>query len=129
MAHWSDYVGTAAADDAAAVTSTPSLYELAEVDRTRWTILAIDLEFHGSATAATIYALDRTRHGVGSMADIEQLGWDTRQLPVRAFPVPTDRVGTLVNHALQRVSVRLLARPLRDQVLVVDGDGTPDTWD
>ena len=32
-AGWSDYVGTAAAEDAPAVLGSPSLYELAGVDR------------------------------------------------------------------------------------------------
>jgi hypothetical protein len=37
-----DYVGTVAADDAEAVRDQPSLYELANIDRDLYTIVAID---------------------------------------------------------------------------------------
>jgi hypothetical protein len=40
---FNDYVGTVAADDAEAVKDQPSLYELADIDRDRYTILAVDL--------------------------------------------------------------------------------------
>jgi hypothetical protein len=39
--HFNDYLGTVAADDALVVMDRPSLYELAEVDRDRYTILAV----------------------------------------------------------------------------------------
>ena len=41
---WSDYVGTAAADDAAAVAGHASVYELAGLDRNRWLVVAVDIE-------------------------------------------------------------------------------------
>ena len=42
-ARFNDYVGTVAADDAEAVRDQPSLYEIAGIDRDRYTILAVDL--------------------------------------------------------------------------------------
>ena len=39
-AQWNDYVGTAAADEALAVHNKPSLYQLANLDRDRWAIVA-----------------------------------------------------------------------------------------
>jgi hypothetical protein len=44
---FNDYVGTVAADDAEAVKEQPSLYELADIDRDRYTILAVDLRIDG----------------------------------------------------------------------------------
>ena len=59
---FNDYVGTVAADDAEAVKDQPSLYELADIDRDRYTILAVDLRIDGPLTA-TAYAVDRVEHG------------------------------------------------------------------
>ena len=47
--------GTAAADDAEVVKDQPSLYELADIDRDRYTILAVNLSIDGPVTA-TVYA-------------------------------------------------------------------------
>jgi hypothetical protein len=59
--NFNDYLGTVAADDADAVIYEPSLYELAELDRDRYTILAVDLRVEGRTTA-TVYAMDRLEH-------------------------------------------------------------------
>jgi hypothetical protein len=45
-------------DDAAAVMDRPSLYEHAQIDRERYTILAVDLKVDGPTTA-TVYAFPR----------------------------------------------------------------------
>jgi hypothetical protein len=54
---FTDYLGTVAADDAEAVMDRPSLYELAQIDRDRYTILGIELNVDGPTTA-TVYAFD-----------------------------------------------------------------------
>ena len=54
---FNDYVGTVAADDAEASKDQPSLYELANIDRDRYTILAVDLSIDGPV-AATIYVTE-----------------------------------------------------------------------
>ena len=59
--NFNDYLGTVAADDAGAVLHEPSLYELADLDRNRYTILAVDLRVQGRTTA-TLYAIDRVEH-------------------------------------------------------------------
>jgi hypothetical protein len=41
-ARFNDYIGTVAADDLEAVKGQPSLYELANIDRDLYTIVAID---------------------------------------------------------------------------------------
>jgi hypothetical protein len=117
-AGWSDYVGTAAAEDAVATLGSPSLYELAGVDRERWTILGIDIAVD-EATEVVVYAFDRATHGVVSVDEIEQLGWSSGQIPVTAFVVPDAHVDAFVDDAFKRLSVRLVARTVRDQRLVV----------
>ena len=59
--NFNDYLGTVAADDAEAVMHEPSLYELADLDRDRYTVLAVDLRVEGRTTA-TVYAIDRVEH-------------------------------------------------------------------
>lgn len=117
-AGWSDYVGTAAAEDAVATLGSPSLYELAGVDRERWTILGIDIAVDDS-TSVTVYAFDRQSSGLVSIDDIERLGWESGQIPVSAFPVSADRVDAFIEDAFKRLSIRLVARPVRDQAFVV----------
>jgi hypothetical protein len=117
-AGWSDYVGTAAAEDAVATLGSPSLYELAGVDRERWTILGIDIAVDHE-TAVTVYAFDRLTHGLVSIDEIERLGWESGQIPVAAFPISDTRVEAFVEDAFKRLSIRLVARPVRDQALVV----------
>jgi hypothetical protein len=67
--NFNDYLGTVAADDAEAVMYEPSLYELAELDRDRYTILAVDLRVEGRTTA-TVYAIDRVQHPVDGVEEL-----------------------------------------------------------
>lgn len=117
-AGWSDYVGTAAAEDAVATLGSPSLYELAGVDRERWTILGVDIAVDDT-TSVTVYAFDRQSSGLASVDEIEQLGWESGQIPVSAFPVSADRVDAFIEDAFKRLSIRLVSRAVRDQALVV----------
>lgn len=117
-AGWSDYVGTAAAEDAIATLGSPSLYELAGVDRERWTILGIDIAVD-EATEVTVYAFDRQSHAVVSVEEIERLGWESGQIPVTAFAVDDAQVEAFIEDAFKRLSIRLVARAVRDQALVV----------
>jgi len=123
---WSDYVGTAAADDAEVVLNTPSLYELAAVDRQRWRILGIDLASEQGETRVTVYAFDRTQHSSDSLAELDKLGRDTGAVPVRAFPVPAEQVDHFLDKAFRRVLIRLVAQPVRNLSLVVDDPGVPE---
>ena len=72
-ARWNDYVGTVAADSVEAALGRPSLYELAQIDRNRYTIVGIELNVDG-ATIATIYAIDRVEHGITHQDEIAELG-------------------------------------------------------
>jgi hypothetical protein len=117
--NFDDYVGTVAADDAEAVLDRPSLYELAQIDRDRYTILAIDLRVDGSTTA-TIYAIDRVEHRISlNGTDIVELGQSWGEIPVVQFNLPEPNVEDFIRHAFKQISVRLVTQALRDQVLVV----------
>ena len=115
---WNDYVGTAAADDADVLLERPSLYELAGIDRGRYTVLGLDLTLEGRTTV-TIYAVDRAGHRLESHADIEELGQRLGEIPVVEFVVPTQQVEEFLTSAFKRISLRLVSRGVRDQQLVV----------
>jgi hypothetical protein len=122
--NFNDYLGTVAADDANAVIYEPSLYELAELDRDRYTILAVDLRVEGRATA-TIYAIDRVEHpdALPSM----KRGQSQDDVPVVSFDLPEARSEEFIRRAFSRISVRLVTQPLRDHALVLTGPSQPRT--
>jgi hypothetical protein len=115
---FNDYVGTVAADDAEVVKDQPSLYELADIDRDRYTILAVDLSIDGPVTA-TVFAIDRVQHGITRHSEIAELSASQRPIPVVAFEIPEPHVEDLIMHAFGRISIRLVTQHLRDLVLVV----------
>lgn len=117
-ANFNDYLGTVAADDAEAVLDRPSLYELARVDRNRYTILAIDLRVDGPATA-TVYAIDRVEREISLHAQIAELAKEGGEIPVVQFDLPEQNVEDFIRHAFTRISVRLVRQDLHDKVLVV----------
>ena len=94
---WNDYVGTVAADDAEAVQDRPSLYELAHIDRDRYTILGIELNVDGSTTA-TIYAIDRIEHAITRQAEIVDLGRSRGEIRVTRFEIPEPHVEEFLQH-------------------------------
>jgi len=120
---FNDYVGTVAADDAEAVKGQPSLYELADVDRERYTILAVDLRIDGPVNA-TVYAVDRVEHEITQHHEIVELGLSQRQIPVVAFDIAEPNVEALIRHAFRRISIRLVTPHLRDLMLVVTESGS-----
>ena len=116
---FTDYVGTVAADDAEAVMDRPSLYELAQIDRDRYTIVGIELNVDGPTTAS-VYAFDRSVHSVARLEEIVELGLSRGQIPVVRFDIPEGvDAGELIRHAFRRISVRLVIQDLRDQPLIV----------
>ena len=115
---FNDYIGTVAADDAEAVKDRPSLYELALVDRDRFTIVGIDLNVEGSPKA-TVYAVDRLGQAVAGQAEIVELGTARGEIPVLAFNIPEPNMEEFLRHAFRRISVRLVRQDLRDHALLV----------
>lgn len=117
---WNDYIGTSAADDAEVLPDRPSLYALARIDRERWTILAIDLKVFESEPTVTVYAIDRPAHGITGTADLLDLGQRLGELPVTAFPLPKKQVEDFIDDAFRSLSVRLVSKEVRDQILVTE---------
>lgn len=116
---WNDYLGTAAADDADALLERPSLYEVAGIDRGRYTILGVDVTIWEDITTVTVYAVDRVAHRLESHADIEELGRERGEIPVVEFVLPNQQVEEFLSHAFKRITLRLLSRGVREQELVV----------
>ena len=119
---FNDYRGTVAADDAEAIKDRPSLYELAHIDRDRFTIVAIDLKVDGPTTA-TVYAIDRIEQAVVRPAEIVELGETRGEIPVIPFDISEPNVEDFIRHAFRRISVRLVTQDLSDHTLVVNGRG------
>jgi hypothetical protein len=115
---FNDYIGTVAADDVEAIKDRPSLYELALIDRDRFTIVGMDLSVDGPVNA-TVYAVDRTEHEVGAPAEIAGLRKTRGEIPVLAFDVPEPNVEEFMRYAFRRISIRLVRQDLGDQVLAV----------
>jgi hypothetical protein len=114
QARFNDYAGTAAADDADAVLNSRSLYEIAGLDRERWTIVAIDFSLASTSETVVVYAADR--------GDSDSDRAETAELIVTAFQLaPSVRLGQFLHEAFQRISVRLLSGALGDRQLVVAG--------
>src|SRR4029450_11730296 len=96
--NFNDYVGTVAADDAEAVVDRPSLYQLAQIDRDRYTIPAIDLKAD-RPVPATGAAIDRAAHGISLHAAIAALGESLGAIPVVEFNVPAATIEDFITHA------------------------------
>jgi hypothetical protein len=117
--NFNDYVGTVAADDAEALLDRPSLSELAQIDRDRYTILGIDLRVDGPTTTS-ICAIDRVEHRISlNGTDLVELGQSWGEIPVVQFNLPEPNVEDFIRHAFKRISVRLVTQALRDQLLIV----------
>lgn len=122
-ARWNDYLGTAAADDAAVVADRPSLYAMAGLDRDEWIVVAVELSIRNSAPRVTVFAVARQASEIEGYAEIEERGRRGGQVPVTAFHLlDSTHVEEFLNEAFERIAVRLIATPVRDAVLVVNED-------
>ena len=112
QARWNDYVGTAAADDAAAVLASRSLYEISGLDRDRWTIVGMDFSCGAASEDVVIYAMDRDRgHDVDP---------DTGDLNVAAIHLAkSTAMDSFIQEAFNQLSVRLISSTVRDKRIVV----------
>ena len=118
-ARWNDYVGTAAADDADALLDRPSLYELAGIDRGRYTIVAVDLSVWETTTTVSLYAVDRLEHRLEGHTDLEELARTRGEIPVVEFGLPSQHVEEFLENAFKRISIRLVGRGVREHQLNV----------
>jgi hypothetical protein len=117
---WNDYVGTAAADDANVLLNTPSLYELAGLDRERWVVVGLDFSLGGSPDEALVlYASERTPDAPAPGAEHE--------VDVTAFVLGASvQRDQFLAQAFDRVSVRLLSSTVADAELHVAERVRPD---
>jgi hypothetical protein len=58
-------------DDAEAVLDRSSLYELANIDRDRYTIVGVDVGVDGPTTAI-VYVIDRLEHSIAELGQKRQ---------------------------------------------------------
>ena len=86
--------------------------------------MAVDLRIQGPVTA-TVYAVDRFSQGLGPHGDVVELGEGDGEIPVVAFDLPEPNVGDFIRRAFRRISVRLLAQLVRNDVLVVAKPAQP----
>jgi hypothetical protein len=121
--NFNDYLGTVAAEDAEAVLHEPSLYELADLDRDRYTILAFDPRVQGR-TPATLYATDRVEHP-DALSGIATRNQNQGDVPVVPFDLLEASAGEFIRRAFSRISVRVVTQPLHDHALVVTGPSQP----
>lgn len=121
---WSDYVGTAAADDAEVTAGRPSLYELAGLDRDRWLVVAVDIEVGRGDLGVVVYAIDRfpdSDHQVPY--DVDAVVAEHGHLPVTSIRLGREiQIQAFLDQVFGRVAIRLVARGFRDDLLVVQDD-------
>ena len=96
-ARWNDYLGTAAADDSVPLLNSRSLYEIAALDRGRWTIVGIEASLADTSEQVVVYAVDRSKPVPDDEASLQEisvtafhLGPSTRVDRVSARGVPAD---------------------------------------
>lgn len=124
---WNDYVGTAAADDLDALAGRPSIYDIAQLDRERWTILGVDLSIWHDNPTVTIFALDRVAHHIETNGDIDAMADRLGELPVHTVILTSPQMEQFLNDAFNRVAVRLIARGVRERRFRVEGPLTDPT--
>jgi hypothetical protein len=117
-ARWNDYVGTAAADDAAVLLNRPSLYELAEIDRDKWMILSVDVTRTAEGTTVTVYAIDKIAHHIVKDSDLDDLGDAAGELPVSPFVLRSESADQFLDEAFTSISIRLVARDAQGHRLI-----------
>lgn len=124
---YDDYLGTAAADDADAVLAGRSLYQMVGLDRDQWLIVSVELARSKHSERISVYAIDRYRHPIGSLADLEERSDFTYGVPVVAFDLPASvQLDAFIAEAFQRISVRLVSHAVAGQTLNVT-DRRPPT--
>ena len=123
--YWNDFVGTAAADDLEASDAAESMYQLARLSPSRWVIAAVDACLDDDWCRVVVYAFDRAPAEAGSHADLLEVADQHGELPVVAFELalPSDHDANL-GRLFRRVTLRLVARGLKDVPLVVTGTET-----
>jgi len=112
-ARWNDYLGSAAADDSGAVLGRRSIYEIASLDRERWTIVGIEISLGDASEQVVLYAVDR----MVKPAKSEEVD----EMAVTAFHLgAAAQVDEFLREAFDRVNLRLMSTMAVDRYLRVD---------
>ena len=85
-------------DDGAVLAMRPSLYDLAKIDRDRYTIVGIDVGLDGSTTA-TVCAIDRHAQS------IPELGQSGGEVPVVEFSLPEPALEDFIRLAFDQILI------------------------
>jgi hypothetical protein len=112
---WSDYVGTASADDAEVRIGAPSLYELSGLDRGLWRIVGMDLVLQHRAPSVVVYAV-ATADAAPSTSN-GTTGAEALQVTAFRLEEP-EQVDAFLGQAFETLQVRLVVREHRDALLV-----------
>ena len=72
-----------------------------------------------------MYAVDRREHNIRYADDLVDLAQNLGELPVVRFTLPDPYVEDFIKHAFKRISIRLVARHAREQLLVASTASSP----
>jgi hypothetical protein len=81
-------------DDAEAALDRPSLYELANIDRDRYTDVGVD-----GPTTAIVYVIDRLEHSIA------ELGQSGSEIPVVGFSLPEPKIEDFIRQAFDQILI------------------------
>jgi hypothetical protein len=116
--NFDDYLGTVAADDAEAVLYEPSLYELADLDRDRFTIIGSRPQSGGTHHGDGLRYRRSREHPAAPPSEIAARGRSQGNSGC-AVDLPEASAEELIRQAFSRIAVRLVTQPLRDHALLV----------
>ena len=88
--------------------------------------MAIDLDVDlGEKASVSVYAVDRREHNIRYADDIVNLAQNLGELPVVRFTLPDPYVEDFIKRAFKRISIRLVVRQAREQLLVASTAASP----
>lgn len=117
------WVGTAAAEEDMHVSE--SLHELVDLDRSRFSILTIELNVgteKGAKSSVKVYAIDRARHSLADASHEELMAFvrERGDAPVTQFEVHGVRAEQIMQRLMKRFQVRLHPHAWQDTPMLVD---------
>lgn len=118
------WLGTVAAEEDIN-SSAEDLYELVQLDRSRFSILAVELESgteKGGKSSVKVYAVDRARHDLLDASHDEMMAFAQNRgdVPVTQFAVHGVRAEQVMQRVMKRFQVRLNYGSWNDTALLVN---------
>lgn len=120
---YDQWLGTAAAEDDI-TTNADGLYDVVELDRTKWTIVGLEF-FDGTAAQGSrvvVQALDRVKHGLidARYEDLRAFTDSHGHLPVTSFEVHGTQAEEITKRVFKRYMVRLTTASFADTPLRIE---------